>query len=91
WKEYPQSGKNKSGRDKAWRIWKRLKLEKQIPIIMKSLDDWKRCDKWLLDYIEGTHKWLNDGCWKDNPSPGDTIKVRPQETVDWDHRHKDYD
>jgi len=71
WKSYPQTGRTRSGRDKAWVIWKRLGLEKHSEEILVSLEVWNRNEKWLKDggqFIEGVHIWLKDGRWKDPPA-----------------------
>lgn len=67
WNEYPVKGRSRSGIDKTWRFWKRLKAEAQAPDIMRALAVWKISEKWLTkngQFVEGPHIWLNDGRWK---------------------------
>jgi len=72
WKEYPQQGRERSGRKPAWEMWVKVGAEKHYEEIMASLPAWNLSQKWTKEdgqFIEGAHRWLKARAWEDPPPP----------------------
>lgn len=70
WQAYP----NKTGKDKAWEVWKSQKNTLRRPplaMVLTVIARAKQSRKWMKDdgeYIPNPATWLNQGRWDDEPA-----------------------
>lgn len=67
WAAYPR--KEEPGR--AWKAWGKAKAKPPIILILQSIEEQKRCDKWTRDggqYIPHPTTWINGRGWE-NEAP----------------------
>jgi uncharacterized protein YdaU (DUF1376 family) len=78
YESYPK----KSGRDAAWRAWKKRNGDRPaIEVIIKAVEEQKVSEQWTKDggqYIKNPATWINQGCWADELPKGGTTSAPTQ-------------
>jgi hypothetical protein len=64
WKAYPK----KVGKESAWKAWRKRKDLPTMVFILSAIDRQKQTDQWKRGFIKDPVRWINQGCWADDPA-----------------------
>lgn len=74
WEAYPKKVKKGA----AFRAFKKKKLGNgKMSTVMAGLEKWLASRQWADGYVHDPPKWLNDGCYDDDPEPAVTSAKTP--------------
>ena len=66
WTAYPK----RKDKGRAWRYWKREKLDGHLAQILRAIAEQEKSDQWRREggrFIKNPATWLNDRSWEDEP------------------------
>lgn len=65
WDAYPV----KKQKQRAWKVWKRLRLDSLVAEIVASVEAHERSKQWKDGFVPHPATFLNDGSWEDETGP----------------------